>query len=89
MFCSCEGEALLDDYKDMYRYATIPNAVRPLLASLLRLLGQPRASKIVQAAGKKSAYQYWQCVCRAMFAVCVHVCVVLCVGVGLVLVVCV
>eukprot|EP00041_Stephanoeca_diplocostata_P024889 m.641157 g.641157 ORF g.641157 m.641157 type:complete len:630 (-) comp22626_c0_seq13:1303-3192(-) len=60
----CEGEALLDDYKDMYRYATIPNAVRPLLATLLRWLGQPRASKIVRAAGKKTAYQYWQSVAQ-------------------------
>jgi len=54
-----EGEAVLPTYERMLAMAKLPGFIRPYLGRILQLFGQRRASEIVQAAGAKTTYNYW------------------------------
>eukprot|EP00939_MAST-03C_sp_MAST-3C-sp1_P002666 g2666.t1 len=56
-------EELLDAYKMLYTYSTIPNILRPLLGFVLEnILGEPRKATLCRVAGSKSAYEYFRAI---------------------------
>lgn len=56
---SLENEAINPLYVPLFQAALLPNFLRPLVAVLLRLLGERRNAHIVQSVGPKSAYEYF------------------------------
>lgn len=60
-----EGEALHPSYSFLRSVASIPNALRPLLAAIHRnLLSQPRMADIILVGKGKSAQEYWQTIAQ-------------------------
>ncbi len=56
------GEALIDDYKLLYAMSLVPNWLRSPLAWSLSHLGRKRSAVLLQAARKKSAFEFWNAI---------------------------
>lgn len=57
-----ENEAINALYKPVLLACKFPNFVRPLIAPIMRLMGERRTALIFQSVGAKSAYEYFDLV---------------------------
>jgi len=53
-----DGAPFLEEYKRMEKMMTIPNFLRPYLASILRFIGEDRKAFLVAAGGEKTTFEY-------------------------------
>ena len=54
-----EGEPLHALYKGLASLASIPDALRPAIGAVLRMMGWGRAAGLLQAARARSTVEYW------------------------------
>jgi fatty acid amide hydrolase len=59
---SLENEPINPLYTPLLQVAKLPNFLRPLIARLMRIMGERRNAHIVQAVGSKTAYEYFDLV---------------------------
>jgi Asp-tRNA(Asn)/Glu-tRNA(Gln) amidotransferase A subunit family amidase len=59
---SLENEEINPLYTPLLQAAKIPNFLRPLIARIMRLIGERRNALIVEAVGSKTAYEYFDLV---------------------------